>query len=78
MVKKSVKKSAKRSAKSSAEKPLKAEREIAEIATTINDPLGCCQYIDGSGQMVQDENVRQSECLKIPGSIFDSSRNGKC
>ena len=79
MVKKAAKKAAtKRAAKKAAPTAKEPKAELMEVSATINDPLGCCQYADASGRVVRDSNVRQSECLKIPGSIFDPSRNGNC
>ena len=63
---------AKKFAKSTKKKqPAKATEVLdAAVAATVVDPLGCCQYQSASGQIVRDDDVRQSECQKIPGSVF--------
>lgn len=34
------------------------------------DPIGCCKYVNASGQLVCQDNMKKSECDQIPNSIF--------
>jgi len=42
----------------------------AEATTNADDPIGACQFTNASGQPVCLDNVRKSECDRIPNSIF--------
>ena len=42
----------------------------AEVTANADDPIGACQFTNASGQPVCLDNVRKSECDRIPNSIF--------
>jgi hypothetical protein len=64
------------------EKPLPPGKDTtaspaaAVTGPAIVDPIGCCRYPNGAGGITCDDDVRQSECLKKPGSRF--TPNGRC
>jgi hypothetical protein len=71
----SRKKPAKRRAKEKALKAVSGALALTEAAGTAADPVGCCYWVDASGQN-RFEQMTQSACKGKPNSTFRA--NKKC
>jgi hypothetical protein len=69
------KKSARRGPSAKALKAVTGAVALAEVASAADDPVGCCFWVDASGQN-RHEEMTQSACKGKPSSTFRA--NKKC